>query len=62
MLQLMHWLRCLSLEHSILAFAKGRILSIPDYQREIRWKKETLFALMNDISHGNKFLGNIILS
>ena len=49
-------------KHPILAFAKGRILSIPDYQREIRWKKETLFALMNDISHGNKFLGNIILS
>lgn len=49
-------------KHPILTFAKGRILSIPDYQREIRWKKETLFALMNDISHGNKFLGNIILS
>ena len=49
-------------KHPILAFAKGRILSIPDYQREIRWKKETLFALINDISHGNKFLGNIILS
>lgn len=49
-------------KHPILAFAKSRILSIPDYQREIRWKKETLFALMNDISHGNKFLGNIILS
>ena len=49
-------------KHPVLTFAKGRILSIPDYQREIRWKKETLFALMNDISHGNKFLGNIILS
>lgn len=49
-------------KHPVLTFAKSRVLSIPDYQREIRWKKETLFALMNDISHGNKFLGNIILS
>ena len=49
-------------KHPVLAFGKGRVLSIPDYQREIRWKKETLFALMNDISHNSKFLGNIILS
>jgi len=48
--------------HPVLSFVKGRTLSIPDYQREIRWKKETLFALMNDISHRDKFLGNIILS
>ena len=49
-------------KHPVLFFLKGRVLSIPDYQREIRWKKETLFSLMNDISHGSKFLGNIILS
>ncbi len=49
-------------KHPVLTFSKGRILSIPDYQREIRWKKETLFALMNDIFHRSKFLGNIILS
>jgi uncharacterized protein with ParB-like and HNH nuclease domain len=49
-------------KHPVLTFEKGRVLIIPDYQREMRWKKETLFSLMNDISHGNKFLGNIILS
>ena len=41
---------------------KGRKLFIPDYQREIRWTKEILFSLMNDIAHNSKFLGNIILS
>ncbi len=46
----------------VLKFEKDRVLSIPDYQREIRWEKENLFALMNDISNGAKFLGNIILS
>lgn len=45
-----------------LIFKKGRILFVPNYQREIRWEKETLFSLMNDIYHGGKFLGNIILS
>lgn len=49
-------------KHPILYFKKDRILSVPNYQREIRWQKETLFALMNDISRGSKFLGNIILS
>ena len=49
-------------KHPVLTFEKGRVLTIPDYQREIRWKKETLFSLMNDNSHGNKFLCNIILS
>ena len=49
-------------KYPVLTFEKGRSLSIPDYQREIRWKKETLFALMNDIYHCDKFLGNIILS
>lgn len=49
-------------KYPILYFKKDRILSVPNYQREIRWQKETLFALMNDISRGAKFLGNIILS
>lgn len=49
-------------KYPVLTFEEGRSLSIPDYQREIRWKKETLFALMNDIYHCDKFLGNIILS
>lgn len=46
----------------VLYFRQDRVISVPDYQREIRWQKETLFALMNDISHKEKFLGNIILS
>lgn len=49
-------------KYPVITFEKGRSLSIPDYQREIRWKKETLFDLMNDIYHCDKFLGNIILS
>ena len=35
---------------------------IPDYQREIRWKKENLIELISDIGRGVKFLGNIILN
>ena len=50
------------IKYPIIYFKKDRILSVPDYQREIRWQKETLFSLMNDISRGSKFLGNIILS
>ena len=49
-------------KYTILKFLKDRILFIPKYQREIRWQRETLFSLMNDIYHGGKFLGNIILS
>lgn len=49
-------------KYPIIFFKKDRILSVPDYQREIRWQKETLFSLMNDISRGSKLLGNIILS
>ena len=49
-------------KYPIIYLKKDRIMSVPNYQREIRWQKETLFALMNDISRGPKFLGNIILS
>ena len=35
-------------KYPVLTFEKGRVLTIPDYQREIRWKRETLFSLMND--------------
>ena len=47
---------------TVIQLKKGRKLFIPDYQREIRWTKEILFSLMNDIAHNSKFLGNIILS
>lgn len=41
---------------------ENRHYIIPDFQREIRWKKENLIELMSDIHLGNKFLGNVILS
>lgn len=41
---------------------EDRCYIIPDFQREIRWKKENLIELMSDINLGNKFLGNVILS
>ena len=41
---------------------EGRSYVIPDFQREIRWTPENLIELMNDISQGSKFLGNIILT
>lgn len=41
---------------------ENRSYIIPDFQREIRWKKENLLDLMRDIKLGNRFLGNIILS
>lgn len=41
---------------------RNREYIIPDYQREIRWKKENLIELMADVGRGVKFLGNIILN
>lgn len=41
---------------------KDREYIIPDFQREIKWQPENLLELINDISAGQKFLGNIILS
>lgn len=35
---------------------------VPDFQREIKWKKENLIELMKDISQRPKFLGNVILA
>lgn len=41
---------------------KDRIYSIPDFQREIRWNKENVMELINDINNVTRFLGNIIIS
>lgn len=41
---------------------KDRKYTIPDFQREIKWEPENLSELINDISVGSKFLGNVILS
>lgn len=35
---------------------------IPGYQREIKWKPENVQILLEDISRGSKFLGNVLLS
>lgn len=47
-----------------LAFklSEGRKYFIPSFQREIRWNKENLNVLVQDIKSSNKFLGNVILS
>lgn len=47
---------------SVFELEEGRSYVIPDFQREIRWMPENLIELMNDISQGAKFLGNIILT
>ena len=47
---------------SVFELEEGRSYVIPDFQREIRWSPENLIELMNDISQGSKFLGNIILT
>lgn len=46
----------------VFSLLENRKYIIPDYQREIRWKKENLIELVRDISRGDKFLGNIILN
>ncbi len=45
-----------------ITLGKGRHYIIPNYQREIRWESGQLITLISDIQHGDKFLGNIILS
>ena len=43
------------------ALNANRKYIIPRYQRELRWEENNLLQLINDISKGSKFLGNIIL-
>ncbi len=45
-----------------IVLEKDRKYIIPDFQREIRWKDENIIELASDISKGDVFLGNIILS
>lgn len=49
-------------DQEILSFPKGRLYSIPDFQREIRWGNENVAQLIDDISSGPKYLGNVILT
>lgn len=46
----------------VFSLLANRKYIIPDYQREIRWKKKHLIELISDISDNVKFLGNIILN
>lgn len=48
--------------YSVITLSEGRVYTIPDYQREIRWTKENVVELISDLSRGWKFLGNIILN
>lgn len=41
---------------------ENRQYKIPDFQREIRWKKENVLELITDISNNACYLGNIMLS
>lgn len=41
---------------------EDRQYSIPAFQREVRWDDNNLKMLLFDLSRGNKFLGNIILT
>lgn len=40
----------------------NRKLIIPDYQREYRWEEKQLLELLDDISSGNCYLGQIAIS
>lgn len=46
----------------ILELKENRSYVIPDFQREIRWDKDNLSQLIEDIYSGPKYLGNIILT
>ncbi len=46
----------------ILSLQKDREYIIPDFQREIRWDKDNISQLIEDIRSGPKYLGNIILT
>ena len=40
----------------------NRKLIIPDYQREYRWEEKQLLELLDDVSSGNCYLGQIAIS
>lgn len=49
-------------ESTAFVLSEGRQYNIPAFQREIRWSKENINILIQDIKSANKFLGNVILS
>jgi len=46
----------------LISLKENRKYIIPFFQRELRWNKENLITLVNDISKGSKFLGNLIFA
>ena len=46
----------------LIKFPHNRCYSIPAYQREIRWNNENVDMLLNDLKHGKKFLGTILIN
>lgn len=46
----------------VLSLKKDRIYNIPDFQREIRWSRDNVAMLIEDIKTKPRFLGNIILT
>lgn len=49
-------------EDNGLQLLKGRKYVVPDFQREIRWDADNIAQLIDDISSGPKYLGNVILT
>ncbi|MBE6051189.1 MAG: DUF262 domain-containing protein [Clostridium sp.] len=49
-------------KRNILTLNENRKYTIPDFQREIRWEKDNIAQLIDDIYTGPKYLGNIILT
>lgn len=49
-------------EKKVFTLINGRKYIIPAFQREIRWSKENLNALIQDVKDRVKFLGNVILA
>ena len=47
---------------SLITLEENRKYIVPYFQREIRWTKDNLITLINDVRKGSKFLGNLIFT
>ena len=45
-----------------LKLKANRVYQIPDFQREIRWDEDNVSLLIDDLSSGSRYLGNVILT
>ena len=46
----------------LITLEENRKYIVPYFQREIRWTKDNLITLINDVRKGSKFLGNLIFT